>query len=62
MRLALILVLTLPVWAQTGSISGIVVDGAGVPIYDARVSLQNDSQGAVGREISTQANGEFHID
>lgn len=62
MRLAALLLLSVPVWAQTGSLSGQVVDRAGLPIHDARLALYNDDQGNPGLYAATQPNGEFRIE
>ncbi|WP_321471706.1 carboxypeptidase-like regulatory domain-containing protein [uncultured Paludibaculum sp.] len=45
-----------------GTISGIVVDAAGVPVNQARLQLTNDETGDIGASAGTQPNGEFRFD
>jgi hypothetical protein len=60
---ALICVLVggLPVWAQqsSGSISGVVQDSQGAVVPGAKVTLINQAQGGVARELPTSAEGTF---
>src|SRR5712691_9129105 len=44
-----------------GSISGVVQDGQGAVIPNARVELTNTAQGAVVRELTTSTEGTFVI-
>ena len=50
-----------PVWAQqsSGSISGVVQDSQGAVVPGAKVTLINQAQGGVARELPASAEGTF---
>ncbi|HUL49704.1 MAG TPA: carboxypeptidase-like regulatory domain-containing protein, partial [Gemmatimonadales bacterium] len=58
--IAVSLVLTSPVRAQTGAVAGWVRSVSGVAIPNARVSVQNDSIGAA-RAAATDSSGAYRI-
>lgn len=59
LALALAVLCTGAAWAQVGSITGVVVDRAGVAVEGARVSLHND--GACIGYVLTDAAGAFTL-
>jgi iron complex outermembrane receptor protein len=48
-------------WAQTGTISGNVVDADGDPLPGVLVSLQNEDGSSAGMSTTSDANGAFRI-
>ena len=60
-RVLLLCNLPAPAQQSFGSISGIVQDGQGAVIPNAKVVLTNVAQGAVVRELTTSAEGTFVI-
>jgi hypothetical protein len=59
LALALAVLCTGAAWAQVGSVIGVVVDRAGVPVEGARVSLHQD--GACAGYVLTDAVGAFTL-
>jgi iron complex outermembrane receptor protein len=53
--------MTSPTWAQTGTVSGTVVDADGEPFAGVVVRLQSQDGSTVGSGTTTDANGAFRI-
>jgi iron complex outermembrane receptor protein len=53
--------LTSPTWAQSGTVSGTVIDSEGVPIRGVLVSLLNEDGSSTGKVATSDANGAFSI-
>jgi iron complex outermembrane receptor protein len=52
---------TSPTWAQSGTVSGTVVDTAGRPILGVQVSLLNEDGSGTGMVATSDENGEYSI-
>jgi iron complex outermembrane receptor protein len=52
---------TSPTWAQTGTVTGRVVDADGEPFAGVLVSLQNADGSATGKSTTSDGNGNFRI-
>jgi len=53
--------MTSPTWAQTGTITGRVVDADGDPLPGVQVSLENEDGSSAGMSTTSDANGTFRI-
>jgi iron complex outermembrane receptor protein len=53
--------LTSPTWAQSGTVSGTVIDAYGDPMPGVLVSLQNQDGSSTGKVATSDANGAYSI-